>query len=246
MSERFSNLEPENKIPLRVQNAIARISRFDQLEIGDMKPSGASARASERRLCRYCHQANEEVRDVCWACWKPLREDAPESSKPAPEQEVAVVIDGATYRSSDPRLPPDIAILIERIRREGYSDAMFSQWQRDVQRKIPAPAESAAPPTPAPGVGPEERVQAWRGQRVSILRIDGKLYKSDDPNLPPDIKELLDYIERDGVSPPLMQHLRLYGTKVKYRPIATVQPSDGDMNFWGEVRKAFKREDRRL
>jgi hypothetical protein len=77
------------------------------------------------------------------------------------------------------------------------------------------------------------------GARVSVLRMDGKLYRSDDASLAPEIREIFDYVEKEGVTPALMQHLRLYGTTVKYRPLTTPEPSDGDLNFWDAARRAF-------
>jgi hypothetical protein len=208
-------------LPSQLKASLSKLNRFHHLEIGDSKPASASS-AAGRILCRHCGQGNEGGRELCWACYKPVvpPQQAP---KPDPDQEIAVVVNGRTFRSGEPDIPEDVKVLMSWIREEGYTEALMDKWQRYVKGRV-------------------RQVEAIQGQRVSVLRIDGKLYKSDDPDLPEEIKDLFTYIERDGVTPALLQHLRLYGTLVKYRPPTTPNPSDGDMNFWKEAWKALRKK----
>ena len=77
---------------------------------------------------------------------------------------------------------------------------------------------------------------------MSVIRLDGKVYLSDDPNLTPEFRRLFAYIEENGVTPALMEQLRLFGSKVKYRPSVTADPSDGDLRFWQDAKE---REDKK-
>lgn len=228
-SDRFSKLEPKNNLPARLQTALSRLPRFESLEIATATSIEPSSKIS-RILCAHCGQWNERSREVCWACCKPLS-TLPRPPEPTQDQPIDLIVDGVSYHSSDPHMPEDIRELMNRIRKHGYSKELLAEWQawRREQR-------DALPSIPQ---GKFKSVEVFPGQRVSILRIDGVLYKSDDLNLPPEVKELFDYIEAEGLSPALLQHLRLYGTLVKYRPPSTPIPSDGDHDFWHAAKKAF-------
>jgi len=237
---RFSKVEVQSPaLPEQVKSAISRLRRFQSLEIaGSHLASSTPPAAVDRVLCPSCGQANEKGRELCWACYKPLT--APANPTPDPGQEVCIVLDGVSYRSSDPNLPDDIRVLIERIRTNGYNPELMRDWQN--WRLTRNSAKLAEPPAAQPSGYPNsDRVQAFRGQRVSVLRIDGVLYRSDSPDLTPEMKDIFDYMDRDGITPALMQHLRLYGTKVKFRPISTHIPSDGDLHFWDVAGPSFKK-----
>ena len=240
--ERFKRLEAETKPrPDNVKEAVAKLDRFGHLEIGDLKSERAAPStttgSSDRVLCSHCGQSNEAVRDVCWACFKPLHEETP--SKPEAGQEIQLILDGQTYRSSDPNVPPDIQVLMDRIRNEGYSDALLTQWRQwRATRNESDPLAHTFEQAPAA----LHEATAFQGQRVSIIRIDNTVYHSDDANLRPEIRELFNYIDQNGVTPELMDHLRHYGDKVKFRPHTTSQPSDGDIDFWNSAasRRMFR------
>jgi hypothetical protein len=223
--DRFNKLEKSGDLPATVKSAISKLNRFDHLEIGQARRLPPVSPGFTRRACAHCGQPNEQGRDICWACFKPL-EGRTQDRYPNAGQEVHLVLDGMTYRENDPNLPPDIGRLIARIRVEGYSEKLLQRWREE--RK-------------ASGNKRGERVELFQGQRVNVLRMDGKLYRSDDPELPPEIKEIFGYVDSEGVTPSLMQHLRLYGTTVKYRPVTTPEPSDGDISFWDAARKAFEK-----
>jgi hypothetical protein len=230
---RFSKLESPTELPESLKLAIEKLNRFEHLEIGDLKaPPAAVSHTVDRLLCPHCGQANESERTHCWACFWALKPELQPANRPAPDQPIELVFNGVSYSSADPNLPDSIRVLMDRIRREGYSQKLMEDWQRSL----------AATPAPlGPPLFGDGRVQVFKGQRISIIRLDGKVYKSDDPGLAPEFKEIFDYVEREGMTPMLLQHLRLYGTKVKFRPLTTPTPSDGDKTFWNAAQKAIGR-----
>jgi len=121
-----------------------------------------------------------------------------------------------------------------RIRQHGYSESLMQEWRNwRITRnsaKVREPDPELAPPS-----GAERDIKVFKGQRVSVIRIDGVVYKSDDENLSPELKQLFQYIENNGVTPALMEYLRSFGDSVKFRPPTTAIPSDGDVAFWDQV-----------
>lgn len=245
-ADRFDYLEDKPELPATVKSAVGKLSRFEHLEIGQLKPQPAPAKPPDGKLlCSHCGQPNEPERETCWACFKLVRTGAPPAAreqpssplqKPAPGQEIQLVLDGVTYHSDDPKVPQDIRVLMDRIKAEGYSPALLADWRswratRHVQPPDTAPWAEMRRAGGAPG----QNVEIFRGQRVSVIRIDGQVYRSDDPRLPQEIKDLFGYIERNGVTPALMDILRRRGSDVKYRPATTGRPSDGDVSFWKEA-----------
>lgn len=219
---RFENLGPLQ--PSGGVSAPPAISRFEYLEIGDPVLGAAPpvAPPSGRTFCPHCGQANEPARETCWACCRWLTPSA--APLPAAEAPLEIVLDGRSYRSDDPAVPEDIQRLIQRIQKEGYSQKLLGEWRQwRATRKAGLFKEDPAA---------YADVKLFRGQRVRVLRIDGKTYTSDMKDLPPDVKSLFDYLEKNDVTPELMDHLRRFGTKVKFRPGTTADPSDGEVSFW--------------
>lgn len=240
--DRFEKIEGPADLPAKVKEAVAHINRFSSLEIGELPRAAAPAPApapaaapapapaipalspaGERRLCRHCGQQNELQRETCWACFKRLGEEA---AKAAPAG-FTLVLDGVTYRSDAPDLPDDIRELMSRIEKRGYSEKLLSEWRewravrnRDRLRQAEALGRD---------------IKVFKGQRVSVIRIDDRVYTSDDPNLSPELKEIFAYIDAHGVTPVLMEHLRGRGETAKFRPATTAYPSDGDVDFWKNV-----------
>ena len=244
--DRFDSLEAAGALPTDLKAAIEQLSRFEHLEIGLLEaeprteaPILPALPPMERVACPHCGQLNEKARELCWACHRFVGARAAGGPVQAP-QEIVLVLDGVTYKSDDPGLPQDIQALMDRIRRRGYSQELLAEWRswRATRNANLAPAR----PFPEEAPAPEAKVEVFRGQRVSVIRLDGKVYLSDDPNLTPEFRRLFAYIEENGVTPALMEQLRLFGSKVKYRPSVTADPSDGDLRFWQDAKE---REDKK-
>jgi hypothetical protein len=240
--DRFDSLEGGGDLPADLKEAIRQLSRFERLEIGRLEPSApfqpaapAPARppskpeASPRLACIHCGQPNEAERETCWACHRFVRVQSSEPGRG--RAQISLVIDGKTFRSTDAGLPDDIRALMERIRREGYSRGLLEEWR--------AGRSAARPPAPAPARPQASgEVEVFRGQRVTVIRMDGKVLRSVDPDLSPEIRQIFAYLDKNGLTPALMEYLRLFGRKVKYRPSDTADPSDGDLAFWQEARES--------
>jgi hypothetical protein len=229
-------------LPGNVKEALSNLGRFDHLEIGALPPKPApQAHVEERILCTHCGQPNEKARQTCWACFQPL---GPEAAKPAPKgpKDITIVLDGITYRSSDPNLPADLRVLMDQIHEKGYSEELLAQWRtwratRNEPNTAPSYPDPALVPVENRGKDPLTGNEVFKGQRSSVIRLDGKVYTSDDTNIAPEIKELFGYIEAHGVTPALMEHLRQIGNKATVRPATTPAPSAEDLAFWKEVAK---------
>lgn len=234
-NNRFDHLEPRKKpaLPAALQTALSRIQRFDHLEIGDLEMK--ADQEVDRVLCAHCGQYNEKVRTHCWACYRWVGEKVP---PPAPRQDLELILDGKSYHSADEDLPEDVRVLMGWIQRDGYSTELLSKWRqwRATRNQAMYRAKSAAPP---PLSTDRNDVQVFRGQRVASISINGKRHLSMDKNLPPDIKALFDHLAEHEVTPELMDHLRTFGTKVKYRPPTTLDPTDGDLSFWKTMTSLF-------
>lgn len=230
-NNRFDHLEPgkEHALPPALQKALSRIQRFDHLEIGDLEMN--VSQEVDRILCGHCGQYNEKVRTHCWACYRWVGEKAP---PPGPRPDMELILDGKRYHSSDADLPEDVRVLMDWIQRDGYSSALLAKWRQWRATRNQAIYRAKSLETPS-SESVKNDVQVFRGQRVSVITINGKRYMSLDKDLPPDIKALFDHLAENEVTPELMDHLRTFGTKVKYRPPTTPTPTDGDVSFWDSV-----------
>ncbi|MBI5884236.1 MAG: hypothetical protein HZB91_14165 [Elusimicrobia bacterium] len=235
--KRFDFLEGKKKSDLSDQTELPQVGRFEHLEIGQIRkppqPKPKPDAPMGRVMCGRCGQTNEAERETCWACYKPLapraEEPKPAAQEPAargPQQEITLVIDGLTYSSNDPSLPEDIRVLMDRIRSEGFSQRLLDEWRG---------SRSSRPVSGSSSAREERRVEAFQGTRVSVIKVDGTVYLSDAPDLPPRIRDLFSYIDRNGVTPELMENLRAMGRDARVRPATTATPSDGDLAFWREV-----------
>ncbi|MFA6318814.1 MAG: hypothetical protein WC943_15505 [Elusimicrobiota bacterium] len=249
-SKRFDFLEGKKAAGPSGASELPQVGRFEHLEIGGERrptPGPKTEAQPQRVLCGRCGQPNEAERETCWACYKPLAlkagarsAPAPDPAKPGQGQDITLVIDGLTYRSNDPNLPPDIRGLMDRISSEGFSQSLLDAWRSEREQRSD-PGHTREIEGRASG---DERVSAFKGARVSVIRLDGKVYLSDAPDLPPRIRELFGYIDRNGVTPQLMENLRAMGTDARVRPSTTAAPSDGDLAFWREVEESRRRERR--
>jgi len=233
-SNRFDHIEDD--LPEKLQSAIDRLNRFAHLEIGARGAPPPLPAASGKAACAHCGQSNEKGREICWACFKNVGGIVrPGGTAAGPEAApLELVLDGKVYRSDDADLPEDIRVLIGRVQKEGYSPRLLADWRqwRATRRVNVAPARAF-------DAGPAKDVAAFKGQRVSVIRMDGKTYTSDMRDLSPELQELFIYIEEKGVTPALMEHLRRNGASAKFRPETTGEPSDGDVGFWDGLKNLF-------
>ena len=230
---RFSNLDPAPKLPGGLKQALAGMKRFDHLEIaGQIDPSPTE---TPQRPCPHCGQQNEKKRGHCWACFKPF---AGESSPPL--QDIDLILDGKKYSSKDPQLPEDVGRLMGWIQKEGYSPQLLAKWRQWRATRNQALYQARdQDPTLASLPQNTQEVEIYKGQRANVIRMDGQRYTSDEKNLPPEIQALFAYLKENNVTPELMDHLRRFGSKVKYRPSTIANPSDGDVNFWDGLKNLF-------
>lgn len=242
-AERFERLEGGQPLPQPVQQALSRLGRFDHLEIGAARPAAPALAPApgtpEKILCLNCGQPNEAGRQTCWACFRPLSGPKPAAKRP---DDITIVLDGTTYRSSDPGLPSDVKTLIEQIRAKGYSPELLAQWRTwRATRNEPKPAERPFDetenlvPVENNGKDPLTGNEVFKGQRATVIRLDGKFYTSDDKDLSPELRELFGYIDVHGVTPELMEHLRQVGKKAVVRPATTHAPTAEDLAFWKDA-----------
>lgn len=79
-----------------------------------------------------CGAINQGERRNCWVCGRDFSLAGDKNVAIDSENEITLNIDGVEYRSSDKQLPLDIVMLMERIRRYGYSKELVDSW---VKRK---------------------------------------------------------------------------------------------------------------
>lgn len=175
--------------------------RFRRLEIGgSAEPAPRPAASGNSKKCRGCGSPNELQREVCWACYRPLKTEA--SLPPPPREpgaEFVVVLDGREYRSGQKDLPPEVAHLLKRLAEEGYSEALAADWKLDPLGELPPRREEVAP-----------GIQILEGRRVNSITINGRTFVSDDPGLDDELKGLFAYLRRNGPTPGLMAALKKY------------------------------------
>lgn len=77
-----------------------------------------------------CGAINQRGRPYCWICGKYIGKDE-EPAKKSAENVITFNIDGHEYKSSDENLPFDIRILMERIRKNGYTKKLVDVWLKE-------------------------------------------------------------------------------------------------------------------
>jgi len=91
--------------------------------------SDYSGRANLLKKC-VCGAVNLKERKNCWVCGRDFSLWGDEAVKESPENIITLNIDGKVYKSTDTDLPPGIVALMERIRREGYSEKLINEWMQ--------------------------------------------------------------------------------------------------------------------
>lgn len=88
-----------------------------------------------------CGALSMNARKNCWACgrdfslWHEVKDNLKNDNN-----EIVINIDGEVYNSNDKNLPSGIIALMERIRKEGYSQELINEWvkekKEDTREKI--------------------------------------------------------------------------------------------------------------
>lgn len=76
-----------------------------------------------------CGAKNQKGRPFCWVCGKYLGDKEPVET--SADNVITLNLDGREYRSNEENLPLDVKILIERIRKNGYSKAVIDAWLKE-------------------------------------------------------------------------------------------------------------------
>lgn len=97
-------------------NLEAEPNATSQLELGPLKK------------CLACGATSVNDRKNCWVCGKEFIAGPQKNISPDTDNVITLDIDGEIYKSTDKKLPPEIKLLIERIRRQGYNKEMIQEW----------------------------------------------------------------------------------------------------------------------
>ena len=79
------------------------------------------------KKCASCGSMNLKERANCWVCGKNISEGASNKAQ-ALENVITLTIDGKNYSSSDPNLPFEIRVLMEKVRTNGYDKKIVEEW----------------------------------------------------------------------------------------------------------------------
>jgi len=196
-ADRFRFIEGANApLPEDLKRTLGNLGRFGSIEIKGQEKSQETGKP-----CPGCEFSNEPEALECKACRRVLEPEA----KVIPQgADLAIILDGQTYKSTDPNLPEDIAVLIKQIREKGYTPKLVADWRswRATRRSRLAP----------------ERPKV--SQSPPVLRINGRLLRWSDTDLPDDLRVLFSFISTNGVTNALVGHLRELGYDVAYDPKA--------------------------
>jgi len=83
-----------------------------------------------------CGAVNLKERKNCWVCGRDFSLWGDTEVTERPENIITLNINGKIYKSTDKNLPPGIVSLMERIRREGYSEKLINEWMQEKNEEI--------------------------------------------------------------------------------------------------------------
>jgi hypothetical protein len=197
-ADRFRFIEgPKEGLPDELKKSLGNLGRFGSIEL----PGQTHAVVPKtKRECPGCQAPIADDAVECPACRRVLE---PEPKIVPRGADLAIVLDGQTYASTDKNLPDDISELIGRIRAKGYTPALVAEWRSWRATRRSAKARAPDPAVPVP-----------------VLRINGRLLRWSDAELPDDLRVLFAFIATKGVSPALLAHLKEIGHDVSYDPDA--------------------------
>jgi hypothetical protein len=198
-ADRFRFIEGKNgPLPEDLKKTLGNLGRFTNIELpGSLPPKPKET----GKACPGCDSPNAPGALECKACHRVLE---PEPKVIPHGADLAIVLDGQTYKSTDPGLPEDIKVLITQIRKSGYTPKLVADWRS--WRATRRSAKAKAVPQPS---GP-----------IPVLRINGRLLRWSDSDLPDDLRVLFSFIATNGVSAGLLNHLGELGYEAAYDPKA--------------------------
>jgi hypothetical protein len=161
-STRFAKLEvSDKKIEFTIEDKVAKEETVGQgKEYFFFCPYCGGQNSSSLDVCSYCKRqlknqyiadysgnvnqlkkcvcgaVNLKERKNCWVCGRDFSLWGDDAVKESPENIITLNIDGAVYKSTDQNLPPGIVALMEKIRREGYSEELVNKWVQDKNDEI--------------------------------------------------------------------------------------------------------------
>jgi hypothetical protein len=103
------------------------ICRYCKRQLKNQYIPDYSGKAGQLKKC-HCGALNLKERKNCWVCGRDFSLWGDEEVKESPENVITLNIDGQVYKSTDPDLPEGIVALMEKIRREGYSEEIIHEW----------------------------------------------------------------------------------------------------------------------
>jgi hypothetical protein len=80
------------------------------------------------RKCPACQAVNQSERINCWVCGIELNSSGDLKAVKESENVIVLNIDDKIYKSTDKNLPPEIFVLMGRIRKQGYSSKVIEKW----------------------------------------------------------------------------------------------------------------------
>lgn len=83
-----------------------------------------------------CGAVNLKERKNCWVCGRDFSLWGDTEVTERPENIITLNINGKIYKSTDKNLPPGIVALMEKIRRQGYSEKLINEWMQEENEEI--------------------------------------------------------------------------------------------------------------
>ncbi|MBI3551286.1 MAG: hypothetical protein HY077_02105 [Elusimicrobia bacterium] len=197
-ADRFDFIEGSSgPLPEDLKRSLAGLRRFGNIELpGEAAPRPVRA----EHPCPGCGSPNDHAAVECKSCRRVFE---PEPQVVPQGADLAIVLDGQTYKSTDKDLPDDIAALIKRIREKGFTPKLVAEWRSWRATRRSRKARAPEPSRPVP-----------------VLRVNGRLLRWSDAALPDELRVLFSFIATNGVTPALLSHLKELGHDVSYDPKA--------------------------
>lgn len=164
-----------------------RMTRFLHLEVGVASAQPAAqypAVAEDRVICRHCGELNEQAREICLKCYKPLARRGPASFAEVTKFKT-LVINGRKFTSDDANLPPAVKTVMDRMDEPGFNAAQAVGMLQGVRIDDPIPAGT----------------QVFVGDRASYVIWDGRTYLRDAADMPEEARGIFSELDAGRLLP---------------------------------------------